>query len=388
MLTGQEILTILNDAAKRKMEAAKMEAMYVQLRQISNGDFTEEMAQKAAGIINKVDEAERNISEEVYEWVMLQNGIITTGQCYGDIGAATKEDKAAVRKALQRLAERSVIESHGEKAGIYRRIQTADGEQEWWVSEGTPLDIKWPLKITQPIVYHGGIILLEGEKSQGKTRFCMEFARKNQNLFPGRMRYQNVEMGNSEILSRVKQYEKDHEWTMQQFREKVEIIRVTENWWDYILPNGLNLIDYVVEYEETYRVASHIFKIHQKLKEGIALVVVQKDPLKQYGSGGYAIRNIPRVIISLARDKKSSKAHRITLEDVKSFSCIHNPSGLSRRYSMPGLWKFVLEKDSTWERVDAKGKVIETVYDDPTPPQDDDIPPHEDPEEGGYIHDS
>lgn len=387
MLTGQEILHILNDAAKRKMEASKMEALFIQLRQISNGDFTEEMAAKATGIIHKVDEAERNISEEVYEYARMQPGIFTTNQCYGDLAFNSKEEKAAVRKTLQRLVERGIIESHGEKSGVYRKILSADGEQQWWVSEGHPLNIVWPLGIgiKQPRLFPGNIILVEGEKSQGKTRFCIEFARENKGLFSGqRIRYQNVEMGNDEILSRVREYERNHEWSTSEFREDVEIVRVTDLWWDFVLPDGLNIVDYLVQYDEPWMMPKNVFRIHEKLRQGIALLVVQKDPLKAYGSGGYAIRNIPRVIISLSRDKKDPKAHRITLEDVKSFGGMHNPSGLSKKYKMPGLCKFKIDERAPWERVDAKGKVIETVENDPVPPPDDDIPAPED--EDDFIH--
>ena len=54
-----------------------------------------------------------------------------------------------------------------------------------------------------------------------------------------------------------------------------------------------------------------------------------------YGSGGYAIRNIPRVIVSL-------QDHVVKLEDVKSFVTAdgHSPSGLMRNYLMPGLTHF------------------------------------------------
>lgn len=341
-MTSEDIIQTIRYLSAT-MPPIKLGQLYEALKP-SIQNFSEDHHKEVVRLIAAAENREKNIAQEVYEWVMLQDGIMSVSKCYSDLGYVTKQDKTTARVSFHRLIG-SVIEKSGEQSGTYRRIQTDDTEQRWWEAEGNPLKLTFPLGISQPKLYPGSLILLEGSKSQGKTRFALDFARLNRDLFKDRVHYLNVEMNNDEINSRVQAYENDGVWTSSNFRERVKVLRVTSNWWDYINPYGLNIIDYVVEYEKTYLIAQYIFKIHEKMKSGLALVIVQRDPRKDFGSGGYAIRNIPRLIISL-------KNHVITLEDVKSFWMNspddHNPSGLMRRYKMPGLWKMV--PDGEWGR--------------------------------------
>jgi len=66
---------------------------------------------------------------------------------------------------------------------------------------------------------------------------------------------------------------------------KCRIIKRTSDWWDLVDPDAINIIDYLVEYEKSYLIAQFVFNIHQKMKSGIALIVVQRDPMKPYPSG-------------------------------------------------------------------------------------------------------
>jgi len=357
MLKAQEILNILTDSARRKMNPDTMEVLYANLMTLSNGDWTDEYGRKVMGIIQGIRREERNIAIEVQDWISLQDGVMAVPDCYRDLAINAPAHKAAARMCFARLAEQGIIEREGTRSGVYRKIDETIDEQRWWESHGEPLNVRFCLGINVARIYHGNLILIEGAKSQGKTRFGIDFAKRNHNLFPGkRVRYLNVEMGDDEILSRAQAMERDHQWTVAQFREAIEIRRVTMSWHDQVDPEGLNVIDYIVEYDEPYKIASHIFKIHERMTTGIALVIVQRDPMKMYGAGGYAIRNIPRLILSL-KPMPGSRNHIITMEDVKSFVTYdnHSPTGYMRQYAMPGLYRFVAMSD--WHR---EGETVET----------------------------
>jgi len=135
--------------------------------------------------------------------------------------------------------------------------------------------------------------------------------------------------------------------TLEQWQESVQFVRRTEEWWDIIDPDGLNVIDYLVEYEKPYLIAQYIFKIHKKLQDGIALIITQRDPLKEYGAGGYHIRNIPRVVLSIIK-------HTIKIEDIKSWQDgIKNPNGLQRRYKLVKGYQLVPQEN--WHRQEHSG---------------------------------
>lgn len=150
-------------------------------------------------------------------------------------------------------------------------------------------------------------------------------------------------MSDDEFLERFESY-KDVR-TVEEWDKMMTIIRQTDSWWDKILPDGLNIIDYLVEYKEAFLIAQFIFNIHQKLKNGIALVVVQRDPFKPYPAGGRGVRDIPRLILSLIH-------HKIKIEDVKSFRKTEfgNPSGLTRKYKQVSWWNFI--GDGEWEKME------------------------------------
>jgi hypothetical protein len=351
LLTALDLLNIIEDMARCKEPTVKIASIYESLKPVVNGGMTPDIEYKVAQMMLGNTEKERNVTQEVFEWIALQDGIMNVGTCYNDLKIVTAQEKAAIRKAFQRYTGDNLIERYGEKSGTYRKIQAGQDEQKWWEATGKPLPLQFPLQLERAKIYPGNIILLQGAKSSGKTRWALNFLRLNRRHFDGRARYQNVEMGDDEIQQRALAFEEDRVWSVSEFRREVEMMRITNGWWDYILPDGLNVVDYLIEYEEAYKIANYIFKIHEKLKKGIALVIVQKDPRKFYGMGGYSIQNIPRLILSLQN-------HTIKIEDVKAFTMNEpddrNPSGMVRSYTMPGLWKFVPSSDWHYEEEDIK----------------------------------
>ena len=267
-----------------------------------------------------------NIAQEVRDWASTTSGYFLTTECYRELGYTSFETKRTATVALLRLVEDGTIEKHGDKRGCYRRVETKPQVQEWWEDEGIPLDLRWPLGIeTYANIFPGNIILLEGAKSQGKSAFAIDFCRMNYKKFPGSALYQNIEMATSELRQRFNSY--GDLFPFNEAMKAIEFIRVDNSWWDYILPDGLNIVDYLMEYEKAYILPQYIKQIHEKLKTGIALLLVQRDAFKPYGQGGRGIRDLPRLIVSLL-------GHTLKLEDVKSFKHpeLGSPTGLAIDY--------------------------------------------------------
>ena len=293
----------------------------------------------------RLERRERNLTEEVREFVMSTTGHFMSTDVHNFLNLSTRDHKKAVAMALSRLCKNEgLIEREGKKHGCWRKIDRTIEEQCWWEKKGTPLNLRFPLGVERFVrLYPGNIILLEGQKSQGKSAFALEFCRYNKNLYKGKILYQNVEMSDDELMERFESY--GHIMTPEEWRECVTIIRQTSDWWDKINPDGLNVIDYLIEYKESYLIADYIFRIHQKLKSGIALVIVQRDPIKPYPTGGRGVRDIPRLVLSLVK-------HRIKIEDVKSFqkTVYGNPSGLVRKYKQVSWWDFQPQEEWKTEK--------------------------------------
>jgi len=301
-----------------------------------------ELLTKIQSAMKRQDSIERNLTEEVREWAMSTSGVFLSTDVHKDLCLSTRVHKKAVSTILARLCDQGIIEKYGEKRGQFRTINKIVVEQEWWKGDiGCPLPVKFPLEIHDFVrIYPGNIILLEGQKSQGKSAFALEFCRMNKNLFSQKILYQNVEMADSELLERFNAY--DDVMPLDEWKQIMTVIRQTKDWWDVILSDGLNVIDYLVEYREPWKLPQFVFDIHQRLKSGIALIVVQRDPMKPYPTGGRGVRDIPRAIISLIK-------HKVRLEDVKSFyqTAYGNPTGLCRKYKQVNWWQF--KPDSEWD---------------------------------------
>lgn len=309
---------------------------------ICNPPFPQkELFEKIKSAIKREVIIEKTLAQEVREWVMTTTGNFLTTDVHKDLGLTTRDHKKNVIMILSRLVEQGIIEKYGNKRGCFRLIDRSFKEQTWWEDSGLPLPIKMPLEIDQFIkVFPGNIILLEGQKSQGKSAFALEFCRMNKGLFSSKILYQNVEMADSELLERFRAY--GDVMSIEDWKQTATFIRQTGEWWDKILPDGLNVVDYLIEYSEPWKLPQYIFNIHQKLKSGIALLVVQRDPLKPYPTGGRGVRDIPRAIVSLIR-------HKVRLEDVKSYhqTDYGNPTGLCRAYKQVNWWN--LRPESSWD---------------------------------------
>lgn len=323
---------------------AEPQFMYEVLERLilSWGESTDEkwIKTKIKSAMDRLERKERNIADEIREWVLVTSGHFSVTDSHRELGLVTPSHRHAANVAFRRLEkDEHLIEKYGDKRGNYRLIDRTLEIQDWKKAKGKPLNLEFPLDVSRFVrIFPGNIILLEGQKSQGKSAFAIEFCRLNRKLFKEKILYQNVEMSDDEFLERFESY--GDIMTSEEWDKSMTIIRQTNSWWDKILPDGLNIIDYLVEYKEAFLIAEFIFKIHQKLKNGIALILVQRDPFKPYPAGGRGVRDIPRLILSLIH-------HKIKIEDVKSFKKteLGNPTGLIRKYKQASWWNFIGEGD-------------------------------------------
>lgn len=290
----------------------------------------------------------RNITQDLKEYINTVDGTFTLNECYSAVGVSDTKEKGVIRKSLCLMCKNGDLEKAGAKSGIYRK---PNRDYEVIDLDGTvpdPLDIELPLRIDQLCnVYNGMTILAEGEKSTGKSAFGIETAWLNRNLFPGKVRYmQNGEL-NKQMLTIRLMLRPQEAYPIRKFSERIEFITRHRDWWDIVNPEGLNIIDYIEEHEKKYLIPDYIAKIQERLTTGIAVIILQRVPGRDYGTGGAEIRNKPSVIVALKRQGKTNSVH---IEDIKSYNQqnigtlfgdeVKNPRGLWREYNLIDGWKF------------------------------------------------
>lgn len=314
---------------------------------------------KILSVISGKEEKTRSITEDVKRYVSSIIGEFSTAQIYSELCIKTKQDKDTARYALTSLVKKEVIEGVGRKSGIYRK---ADKEYDVMELDGTipdPLKVRLPLNVGELChIYEGMTMLVEGEKSRGKSAFGIETAWLNRNLYPDKIRYmQNGELNRQVLTVRLTIRPQDI-YPLKKFTDRIEFITRHRDWWDIINPTGLNIIDYIEEHEKKYLIPEYIAKIQERLTTGLALIILQKVPGREFGTGGAEIRNKPSVILSL---QKSGSASKVVVEDVKAynpdtmkklFDEVHSPRGLWKEYKLVDGWKFLPQ--GNWRTQDDK----------------------------------
>lgn len=243
------------------------------------------------------------ITEQVREWVCVTPGDFSVTDCYRDLGSVTIEDKAAVRKALQRLVEQGLILNIKGKKGGYRPVVTdmAAIKLKDANLQGTEIAVKYPFGLEQWYkTFSKTVMIVAGCPDAGKTAFLLDFVYKNlgsPELPP--LHYFTSEMGVDEFVDRASNipgFNADY-WD-----KHLSIWERSEVFEDVVIPDAINIIDYLdiqAAGGEFYDVGKFIHRIWEKLKKGIAIIALQKDSAKDWGKGGVGSAERARLYLSL-----------------------------------------------------------------------------------------
>jgi Ni2+-binding GTPase involved in maturation of urease and hydrogenase len=285
----------------------------------------------------------RPITTEVNEYIKISNGSFGISDCYNDLMARTKEERAAIRRSLARLCQSGVIERVGTKDGVYRKLETTNVVRTKFIPGiVAEFPVILPIDLNVLCKVHGkNIIIIAGTKSSGKTAFLMKIALENQSRMP--VVYLNSEMGDEEYTSRMKAFGVASEEEIQ-----YETIECHSNYHDHIQGDKkIYIIDFMEVHDKFYEVAGAIRQVHEKLKDGICIIGIQKAEKAVLGRGAEFSMEKSRIYINIdyLPEKKCS---RFTIADAKMPKRQGGVKGAFRdvkiingaRFSPVGDWNF------------------------------------------------
>lgn len=279
---------------------------------------------------------------EVSRWVAVTEGYFNITDCYSALKATGKKEKVAIRQAIHRMAKEGVLEKYGEKDGQYRRVDSEADVINWREASTEDIKIRYPFKIEELAkTYPGNIIVIAGSQNAGKTSFLLEFTRLNMHFQPMPIHYFSSEMAGSEFRVRINLFEncKPEDWKFTPYEK-------SSNFSDVIRPDAINIIDYLEMTTDFWKVAEFLLQIHKKLKKGIALVGLQKDPsrkgqgFKEYGRGGSFGLEKPRIYLAIDHGI-------IKIVKAKNWRTKENPNGLIKKFKLIQGWDFM--ETSGWD---------------------------------------
>lgn len=300
-----------------------------------------EINDKIQSALERAKRKERNLTEDIREWILTTNDNFLTTNVYKCLQLTTREQMKAATVILGRFAQPGgIIERTGDKRGSFRVIQQELATINFLDASTAPYPINLPFQLEDLVEIHkSNIIVVAGESNAGKTAFCLNIAKMNRNLQP--VNYLSSEMNEgTELRIRLEKFQIPLTyWDPNMVKYRLD------NFPDVIQPDALNIIDYLDEGEEgeAYKMAYRIRKIAAKLKNGIAVIALQKKSDKEWAFGGEATMNTARLYITLTRKGilRVVKAKIWKSENT-------NPNGLFCNFKLAGGCKFI--KTSGWNK--------------------------------------
>jgi DNA-binding transcriptional ArsR family regulator len=302
------------------------------LAENSNPPFPlSEISEKIKSALKRVERRDRNIAQEVREWIEPTPGHFESTQIHRDLHLSTKEDLRAMSAALSRLVADGVIERYGDKRGVYRRVDKDYEVIDFINASDEIFPIKWPFNIERYVeICPGNPIIIAGEKDAGKTALLLNCVQMNMNVH--RIFFFSSEMGDRESKKRLLKFGIPlKQW-------KFTMIERSSNFSDVIQPDDINIIDFLEVYQDFYKIGLYIREICDKLNKGIAIIALQKNPGVDWGLGGMRSMEKARLYLSIEKG-------RIKIVSGKNWASETNPVGLQLDFKLVQGCKFIIQKE-------------------------------------------
>ncbi len=297
----------------------------------------DEIVEKIKSALKRAKTRERNLTEDISNWVRaLQTGYFSVTESYKELQLVTKEEKNAARQVYHRLCKDQVIEKYGDKTGTYRIVEANTDEIDFMTVDEKVVDLIWPFEIQKWVkILPKNIIVIAGMSNAGKTAFLLNTCFMNMGRF--KINYFSSEMGPMELRDRLNKFGSN----LKHWKENINFRERSLNFSDVIKPNDVNIIDFLEITDEFYKIGGMIKEIWDKLKKGVAIIALQKNPNTDFGLGG--MRSVEKARLYLAIDDGVIK-----IVKGKNWACETNPNGLHRSFKL--IQGATFKSETEWER--------------------------------------
>jgi hypothetical protein len=262
------------------------------------------------------------VRARVDEYIFSADGKFYLSDVYDFAGARDDRAKSAVRTNLSRAKKDGRIKPCDGRAGCYRPIER-DFEvvDLMTLNDTAPMAVNLPLGIGHMVeIFPKDLICFAGTPNQGKTTFMLESVRLNMGRFD--CYYFSSEMSARACRNRISKHLETplKDW-------KIKFVESFTDYADVIQPDDLNLVDYVEPVDgEYFKVPSILSSIQRRLKNGVAIVALQKNPGASYGVGGQQTKAKPSIFCTL-------EGNICKIEKAKNFDKI-NPNGYTAKFKI------------------------------------------------------
>ncbi len=214
--------------------------------------------------------------------------------------------------------------------GIYRRIQAVKPVEWWEGGDAEPIPFLFPctheegdyslFDIDSMVeIFAGDMILIAGASNQGKTTMALSILGENLSNFKhARLMGSEYTAADGKISPKFKRRMERMEWAewMKDGKPRFELLPVGGDYEDYVKPDALNVIDWISLSGEYYLIDQVMKSIKDRVGDGVAVVVIQKNKTNEFGEGGERTERYADVYIKI--DPFGENESMLTLGKVKA----------------------------------------------------------------------
>ncbi len=219
--------------------------------------------------------------------------------------------------------------------GLYRKVQKIQPVAWWNGYDEEPIDFRFPKSYSSYSgewelgsefgiedcveVFAGDLVLIAGASNYGKTAIALSLLGENLGLFKG-----SVLMGSEytasdgKISPKFKRRMNRMGWVewINGDQPRFQLYPVGSDYEDYVEPDFLNVIDWISLPGEYYLIDRVMKAIKDRVGNGVAAVVLQKNKNQEFGEGGERTERYADVVLTI--DPYGERESLLTLGKVKS----------------------------------------------------------------------
>jgi hypothetical protein len=326
----EDLFHVANQLVKSSTEENVIRQVLENLALICKPPFPEnEIPAKIQSAIQRAERKERNLSEDIREWVMSSSGVFLSSDVVTCLHLSSREEGKNASKVLERLKDEGIIEKYGDKRGSFRVVESSCEKIDFMNVKDKVVDLRWPFDIERWVkILPKNIIVIAGEQNAGKTAFLLNTCFLNMGEF--KINYFSSEMGAMELQDRLNKFE----CNLQHWDENINFRERSSNFADVIKPNDVNIIDFLEITDEFYKVGGMIKEIYDKLKKGVALIALQKNKGTDLGLGGARSIEKARLYLSIGDG-------HLKIVKGKNWATEHNPNNMEWKFKLLQGSKFI-----------------------------------------------
>jgi len=284
-LRDDSLFHVANSLVKGDMAPANIRKVLKVLAKNCEPPFSESETEiKIKSAFSRIEDRDRNLHNEIKNWVMEQDATLTYQDCDRELHITTSRNMRNRTVVFGRLVEEGLIERVGNRRGSYKRV---DPGVEWLDIENAktePLSIKLPFGIERILnIPEKSVICIAGEPGAGKTAFMLNCAVMNMD-HPWSKTYLTSEAGAQAL--RIRLEENDMGLSVRDIVSQVRFGAKTADFHSAIDPNGINFIDYIEVHDSFYLIDQYLTSLFDKLDRGVVIAGLQKSQNSKLGLGG------------------------------------------------------------------------------------------------------